>query len=286
MDNKTAWMLNDLTCDFYRRQAASFSETRQRAWDGWTRVLDEVRDVCTPGMSALDLGCGNLRFERFLAHRDELRGGDCTVYAVDNCTVLAQEGHDEDDDADTANAAAEATATGTGTADATSAATAYPLIRLQELDVVGVLLDGADLAHAIDAPTCDLSVAFGFLHHVPGAENRERVLRTLIGKTRPGGFVVVSFWQFLNDEGLRAKTDEATARGCEAAGIAAGDLDEGDRLLGWQQETDVFRYCHHFAEDEVDALANDVSPVAREAARFSADGGNGALNRYLVLRVI
>ncbi len=57
MDNATARKLNALTGDFYRRQSASFSETRQTPWEGWNRVLEEtpfaLRDLRPPGAERL-----------------------------------------------------------------------------------------------------------------------------------------------------------------------------------------------------------------------------------------
>ena len=84
--------------------------------------------------------------------------------------------------------------------------------------------------------------------------------------------MAVSFWQFLRDPRIRAKV-----RSFEGA-------DEGDYLLGWQERTDVARYCHHFDEAEIDKLVYGVSDLAQEACRYSADGRNGDLNRYVILR--
>ena len=125
----------------------------------------------------------------------------------------------------------------------------------------------------------------------------------------------MSLWQFACDPRLRAKAQRATARGRAQLGLPP--LPAGDYLMGWQDDADAWRYCHHFAEEEVDALAaaavaaspdatrapsdskldpttassasSAMSPLpaaltAREVARFSADGKPGNLNRYLVLQ--
>ena len=60
----------------------------------------------------------------------------------------------------------------------------------------------------------------------------------------------------------------------------------GDHFLGWQQDPRPLRYCHSFAEDEVDALVRSVADCAREVERFSADGSSDTLNRYLILQRI
>ncbi len=142
----------------------------------------------------------------------------------------------------------------------------------QRMDITRTLLDGRDLSAAIDAPPCDLAVSFGFLHHVPGQDLRALVLDALVDHVRPGGVVAVSLWQFARDDRLLAKTMP----------VEGGD--EGDYLLGWQDRTDVRRYCHSFSEGEVDELAASCRGRASEVARFSADGRTADLNRYLLLR--
>lgn len=289
MDLETAQRLNALTSDFYRRVSTSFSETRSRAWEGWERVLAECgvgvaqgpakargpREASTPAgasehgdpgnaaraqepaLRVLDLGCGNLRFERFLAAR---AGGPVEAFAVDNCEPLVALGAREE-------------------------LSANVRVRFQRLDVMRALREGAGLNAAVDAPPCDLAVAFGLMHHVPTFDGRVRVLEALAGHVRPDGHVAATFWQFARSDKLRAKAEVATARGCAELGINPDALDEGDYLMGWRGEQDVFRYCHHFDESEVDALARALAPHASERARFSADGRDEPLNRYLVLRV-
>lgn len=234
MDIRTARRLSDLTTNFYRTVSASFSATRQAPWPGWQRVAQ----LAWPegAQYILDLACGNLRFARFaLEHCPNAR-----VWAVDNCDELA---------APTNN------------------------IRYQHLDIANVLLDEEDLAQAIDAPRCDLSVCFGFMHHVPLPRHQAQVLRALALHTKPGGFMAVSFWQFERDTRIMSKARPLA----DQTGFMRGDY-----LLGWQGRTDVQRYCHSFCEEELDALALELAPLATEVDRFSADGKSGDLNRYLV----
>lgn len=251
MDLATARVLSDLTSDFYKRVSSSFSDTRTSAWEGWHRVLDVCADACRPDMRVLDLGCGNLRFERFLAQ--EACGFE-EAYAVDCCDELAAEG-----------------------------IASLPSAYYQHLDIARTLLGGRDLTCALHAPKCDLAAAFGLMHHLPLPDMRLRVLQALAAHTRQGGYVVASFWQFAHSDKLRAKAEEATARGCATLGVT---LDAGDYLMGWQSEHNAFRFCHHFEESEIDGLSRALAPVAQEVARFSADGKTGDLNRYLVLHVI
>lgn len=243
MDYADARELNSLTTSFYQQVEASFSATRQAPWRGWERVASLVArewagsSVDGAGLRVLDLACGNLRFERFLAERV----GPLRAWAYDNCDALAQ---------------------GSPTPPGTS---------FRHLDVVQTLLEETSLADALDAPACDLCVSFGFMHHLALPEHRLRVVEALVEKTRPGGHVALSFWQLSHDPRILAKAQALS--------------DEGDYLLGWQNERDVWRYCHDFAEDEVSLLVSAVEPHARLVERFHADGKTGDLNCYVVLQV-
>lgn len=267
MDLSTAQKLNALTKAFYDRAAPSFSATREQPWPGWETVAGLVRAQIgaagdpAPAAAAphhgagplrvLDLACGNLRFERFLA--EALPGIPCRFRCVDSCEPLAR-----------------------------AAAVQLPTtaaVRFQNLDIMEALEQGA-LAAALSGPPFGLAVCFGFLHHIPLAAWRAQLLQALVDRTAPGGLVAVSFWQFLGEPRLAAKAATATHIGAAHHGIAFDD--PGDRLLGWQDRTDLFRYCHSFTEAEIDRLVA-ATAGAREAARFSADG-RAQLNRYVVLR--
>ena len=56
------------TGECYRANAESFSQTRQSPWQGWVRLL-EVMGLAAEQkpLRVLDLACGNLRFERYMA---------------------------------------------------------------------------------------------------------------------------------------------------------------------------------------------------------------------------
>ena len=145
------------------------------------------------------------------------------------------------------------------------------------------LLDNT-LSSRLTVPACDLVVAFGFLHHVPGAQKRIQLLRTLLEKTKPGGFVCVSFWQFMNSQKLAAKAQETTAQGLRALGIDASDLEQNDYLIGWQDKANTWRYCHHFSQEELDELLGSLGSDVHVCAQFSADGKDNNLNWYVILQ--
>ena len=203
-------------------------------------------------LDVLDLASGNLRFASFLTDAYPLQ--DVAVYAVDDCANLA---------------------------------ISYPNAHFQNLDIIAHLLEGAHLAELIDAPLCGVSVCFGFMHHVPGRENRTRILDALLDKTKTGGFVIVSFWMFLNNEALAKKAAITHAQALCALSLSEAEiaaLDKGDYFLGWKDTTDSYRYCHNFTDADIDALIASVERRARVAARFIADGRTNNLNAYVILQ--
>lgn len=248
-----------LTGEFYRANAESFSQTRQSPWQGWVRLLEvmDARAAERELLRVLDLACGNLRFERYLA--DALPGRMLSGWAVDNCEPLVEAGERSE---------------------------FGPLSRIafQNLDVIE-RLSGGRLWESLEAPDAsrDLAVSFGFMHHVPLECWRAELLRTLIAKVRPGGFVAVSFWRFLNSDKLARKAQETTIRA--RAELVIPELPPNDYLLGWQDTQGLYRYCHHFDELEIERLLAMVADSADLVSRFEADGKTGNLNEYVVLRV-
>lgn len=248
-----------LTGEFYRANAESFSQTRQSPWQGWVRLLEvmDARAAERELLRVLDVACGNLRFERYLA--DALPGRVLSGYAVDNCDPLVEAGERNESDA-------------------------LSRMSFQNLDAIERLSAGC-LREALEAPdaSCDLAVSFGFMHHVPLECWRAELLRTLIAKVRPGGFVAVSFWRFLNSDKLAGKAQETTIRA--RAELVIPELPPNDYLLGWQDTQGLYRYCHHFDELEIERLLAAVADSAELVSRFEADGKTGNLNEYVVLRV-
>lgn len=90
-----------------------------------------------------------------------------------------------------------------------------------------------------DAPLADISVCFGFMHHVPSCEYRVRVLDALVRQTRPGGIIAISFWEFMNDERMARKAVRAEARAELTPPFESYDsaqFEAGDHLIGWQND--------------------------------------------------
>ena len=98
--------------------------------------------------------------------------------------------------------------------DAHGHALRIPNLHFQELDVLDALmkLNPAETPDVLfDAPLADISVCFGFMHHVPSCEYRVRVLDALVRQTRPGGIIAISFWEFMNEPATTSLAGKTTA---------------------------------------------------------------------------
>lgn len=255
MNLETAKRLCEINTDFYQTHYASFSQTRGKPWAGWERCLTFIEDNIASAQqefSVFDLACGNLRFENFL--NETFSENTVRFHVIDNSEDLVA-----------AELAPRAS------------------VEFQNLDIIGVMHEGLALSSQIKAPVCDISVSFGFLHHVPLQQHREEVMESLIAQTRPGGLVMVTFWRFLENEKLEGKARAAHERGIKELGLPA--LDENDILLDWKNTPGVYRYCHSFSEEEIDAFVDLVADKAELVARFVADGHTDNLNTYLLLKV-
>lgn len=306
MTRTTMRALCQLNTEFYERNAASFSQTRAAPWEGWRRCMaacrfdglaeaafDQPANAQTAD-SVLDIACGNLRFEAFLANA--YPHIDWSFFAVDNCEPLVASGQED----------------------------VAKKVHFTCEDIVSNLLEGLPAAEPANIPSLaaatpfDLVVSFGFLHHIPSFDLRQRFLLEALSQVKPGGYLVVSFWQFLNDPAKRAKIEQTHAEalaffascaetrandrdaldrgaGSSSSGnpdlscpkltaFFADSLEPNDYFLGWKNEPSNYRYCHHFSNEEIDRIITALAPHATVVESFSADGKPSNLNRYVVFK--
>lgn len=249
MDDMTRTIARS-TNRFYADHAASFASTRQRPWQGWVRLLPHLLTL-PPSFTVLDAACGNLRFEHFLAERGL---HPSVAYAVDACHDLL-------------------------------ASPAPGTLRTERIpaDLIELLEDEHSFS-SIGVPPCDLTACFGFMHHLPHAHLRERMIETLLASTKPGGLCILSLWQFGKDARIAEKAQRLTGAAERTLGITLDGT--ADRFLGWQEAEGAFRFCHDFSDAECSDLARFAEGRgAHMLDSFSADGKTGDLNRYLVLQV-
>ena len=256
MDKELACRLEEMNRRFYELNADSFSSTRRGPWPGWGRCLDAASGMLpASGARMIDIACGNMRFERYLAESGRIPGS--RVLAVDSCVEFAeQEGLNR---------------CAAGGVD----------VSFARCDVLEALR-GEGLAALFGEGVHNLVACFGFFHHVPGADTRAQLAGELCRLAAPGGLVVVSLWRFASDPGLREQAERTTEEACAALGLAG--LEAGDYILGWDGRPGTYRYCHSFSDEDVHVLEDSLPKGVRTVASFLSDGRTGALNAYLVLR--
>ena len=247
MDTSTVETLFQLNGRFYRENCLSFEASRHNSWPGWERCLAHLGQRVEP-VRLLDVACGNLRFERFLAR--ELPATPFAITACDSCDELA---------ADEA-----------------------PATTYRHVDIGAALLAGEkDFLTQLGA--FDIVACFGFMHHVPTVALRVRLLEAIAESLSTGGLAFITFWRFADDAELRDRAIASDERA--RASLAIPPLDNGDFLVGWDNDPHAVRYCHSFTDGEIDELAhscNTLSPLDR----FDSDGRTRAMNTYLVMEKV
>ncbi len=253
MDEKTRRALNAINRHFYQHHAERFSETRSKPWQGWDYVVRRLleRSVGKPAepLRVLDVGCGNGRFGELL-HQKFPRAVE--YLGIDSSAPLLEH--------------ARARLQGRGDWD----------VEFVQHDFVE-----AGLAEVV-GERFDLVVLFGVLHHIPGAEVRQRLVGELLGSLAPGGEVVLSVWRFAEDPRYerRVVSWEEHNAWVRESGVGvemlvdAGEVEEGDVLLRWGgRESSWWRYCHAVGEGELGELVKRGGGIVVEAG--VGDGGNG-----------
>ena len=235
MNSTIAKQLIELNRKFYDQFGDSFSATRQRLQPGVKKILDSIRE----DDSVLDLGCGNGHF----LHEIHQRNHKAALLGVDFSLPLLRN--------------AEST----------------PGVEFREIDLMK-LSSFSDQLLGADGQWSIVTL-FATLHHIPSNEIRLDILRTAKDLLKPEGKFILSNWQFLNSEKLKARIQP-----WDRIGLSDTDVDEGDYLLDWKSGGEGLRYAHHFSTEELLGLAGQAG--FKVEAEFLSDGENGRLGLYQI----
>jgi hypothetical protein len=264
MNQQTIEELIALNNRFYAENSSSFSATRSSPWRGWVEGLEilapALKKAALP-ITVTDFAAGNLRFEKYF---EEVLPKTATFQAIDNCSALLPPNF-------------------------TTQVTFHNLNIIEELQKLG----DADKIEALKhIPLADLTVCFGFMHHIPTPHLRTKLLEALIDNTAIGGHIFVSFWGFANSEkgAMKALTETSQffvgAKNSGEVHFSTDDLGAGDYIIGWQNSPNAFRYCHSFTSEEVHELIRNLQVRIELVSEFSADGKDNQQNHYIILRKI
>ena len=135
------------------------------------------------------------------------------------------------------------------------------------------LLDPETLA---DLGQSDAVASLAVLHHIPGEQNRVRLLRQMGKRLRENGRLIITTFQFMNAERLRRKV-----LAWERAGLTDADVEATDYLLDWKRGGTGMRYIALIDEAAVARLADLAGLTILD--QFLMDGKQNNLNLYTVL---
>ncbi len=246
MDTRTALHLNELNTVFYKTVAADFAGSRQYFWSGWDQVAAVLKN--DPHFSQLekptllDLGCGTGRWQLFFAQEF----GECNYTGVDNSAALLE----------------------------IAKHTTEPNNSFILHDFITPLIATQQLPPA-NHQNYDLITVYGVLHHIPALSNRKALIQQLFKQLNPGGYLVVTAWQFLNAPHIQRKIVSP-----ESVDIDPQQLEPNDFFLDWQRGPTAVRYCHCCDETERNQLQAAVQ--SDQYLSFAADGKTNDLNQYLI----
>jgi SAM-dependent methyltransferase len=277
MDARTRRQLLSLSTAFYRAHAEGFDASRgHHPWPGWKRLLDwlprpdaridrggpsvlpaDTRSRRSAPLAVLDVGCGNARLASFLAGE----GFTLRYLGVDANAALLE------------------------AARARLAPELADQVELVEADFLASEVPGESLPSG----PFDFVALFGVLHHVPGRDWRRMLVQALAQRLTKGGILALAAWQFAGRERFARRSVAWSELGpVLGEAIDVDELEPGDALLRFGEDpARPPRYCHQVSSDELDRLVEDLAAAGlgcEDLADFRADGVEGDLNRYRVLR--
>jgi len=240
-----------LNSEFYQTFAEAFSETRRRVQPGVRRALEGIAATA----SVLDLGCGPGNLANALADH-----GHVGFYAgLDGSQRLLTIARQE---------------TGHPQAIFLHSALTEPSWTKHLAQQLATVQAGREVeAFRNHSSRFDRVCAFALIHHLPGAEQRLRVVRQAAGLLGEGGVMVVSVWDFLSSPRFRGRIVP-----WETIGLTEGDVEVGDYLLDWRRGGHGLRYVHLFSEDELAYLAQACQ--LRTVETYRSDGENRRMAMY------
>jgi 2-polyprenyl-3-methyl-5-hydroxy-6-metoxy-1,4-benzoquinol methylase len=123
----------------------------------------------------------------------------------------------------------------------------------------------------------DVVCCLATLQHIPGVDNRGRLVRDLSEHLNPDGALILSAWQFPDSaRQMRKVVDWSTV------GLAKSDVEKSDYLMTWGGNETALRYVAYIDRREIAEHAAAADLQVKD--QFRSDGREGDLNLYAILR--
>jgi hypothetical protein len=115
------------------------------------------------------------------------------------------------------------------------------------------------------------------MHHIPGFENRKKLIDSCMNVLAPKGLLAIAFWAFYEHERFQNRItawDSDTVKK-RYPDLDPDDLEAHDYLLDWRQGAHAYRYCHYVNQAELTRLV--------DGHRILTIYDEDSSNRYAVL---
>lgn len=139
--------------------------------------------------------------------------------------------------------------------------------------VDATLIESDIVLAALPRRRAQLVTLFGLIHHLPGFARRRALLASAAECVAAGGYLALAAWRFYEQERFKRRI---LPWGADIA------VEKHDYLLDWRGGERALRYCHYVDDEEHAQLIRAAGLSI--LADYRADGAEGTLNRYTILR--
>jgi len=131
----------------------------------------------------------------------------------------------------------------------------------------------------------DVIVIIALLHHIPGFENRVKLLKRAKKYLKKDGLIILALWRFSKSRRLREKIIPwQKFKKIINQDINLKQLESGDYILDWKKGPTAYRYNHVVDKQELKKLLKQTGLKVIES--FIADGKDGRGNKYVILKPV
>jgi len=233
MNKKTVKLLNQLNIKFYKRTQEYFNRSRQYSWAGWGRLLPYFKEKAKE--DGLKILDIGCGNGRFGEFLESKLKEKIEYTGMDNNEYLLEQ----------------------------------VKINVKDAEIVKQnVLDKWKIKGKFDG-----IILFGLMHHIPGEENRIRILKQAKERLNKNGILIFTTWRFKDLERMAKKIVKKHK---------FKNLEENDYILDWKKGVRAYRYCHFIDGDELRKIIGKLRMKTLDI--FEADAKEGKGNKYIVLQ--
>jgi len=130
----------------------------------------------------------------------------------------------------------------------------------------------------------DVVMMLGLIHHVPGFENRVRLLKKSKSYLKKGGLLILSIWQFKKIKKFERKIiDWERFKKMAEVNIDMSQLEKNDYILTWEKGIEAYRYCHFVNDEELKKILSELKMELVD--EFESDAKEKIGNGYVILKL-